>query len=579
MKNNRMKIKKFLKNNTGLVMVFFLFIGIFLILSPVFEFPLNDSWGYSKTVKDFSETKEIRLSEWTAASFVFQMFYGYLFTLPFGFSFTALRISTIVMSFFGVVAFYFILKEFKFSETISTLGSLLLFFNPLYFNLSYTFMTDIPLISLVLISTLFYIKALKTNNLWFFSLGSVFSILAVLVRQNAILLPSAVLIYLFITRNKEKFNIKTILVNLWPFAALVLFQLWYSLIHGAGERFSFVSEGFFGMFNLFRIAAFSLISIFCIGFLFFLFSPLFAANIRKFKKLTKEKYFVFFGVIISIILILSFSVYVFLMKNFPFLGYQGFIINNFGLGPKLLAGIPQMIPNFILYIISVFVIISSLMFLIILIYEFFYKKSFDSKSLKRLKLKKENLNLFLIIILILQFLFVITKYSIFDRYLLILIPFLIVLLFSFMKEFKILNVKYLYIIIIATALFSVVGTQDYINYNKASWYGSTQLLQQDVSPKQIDGGFEFNGWYNFEYALENLDKIKEKDENKITKLLGLKSYSEHLTKEDAVSWWFVVDDKYIISFSELDGYETIKGIEYKSYLFPGKQYVYVLERK
>ncbi len=574
-----MKVKKFFKNNPGIIMVFFLFIAIFLLLSPVFEFPLNDSWAHAKSVKNLAENNEVKVSEWTAASFIFQMFYGYLFTIPFEFSFSALRISTIVLSFFGIVAFYFILKEFKFDETIATLASLLLFFNPIYFNLTYTFMTDIPLLSLLLISTFFYIKAFKTNNLLFFSLGSLFSVFAMLVRQNAILLPIAVLAYMFITRNKERFNLKTISINLLPFFALAIFQLWYLFIHGVGERFGFVSQGFFNMFNPFRIIAFAFIGIFCIGFFLALIVPLFIINFKMLKRLRKKKYFILINSGIFLILSVVFSAYLLLMKNFPFLGYQGFIINNFGLGPKLLAGVPPAIPNSIWAFVSIFAIFGSLIFIIVLIREIFYKKNFNIKSLRKLKIKRENLYLFLIMVLVFQFIFAITKYSVFDRYFLVIIPFFVILLFAFFKDFKFSYLKrYLYAVVIVMALFSIMGTHDYINYNKASWYGSTRLLQEGVSPNKIDGGFEFNGWYNFEYALENLDRITTKDSNKITRLLGLKTYSEHITKENAISWWFVVDDKYIISFSELEEYETLKRIEYKSYLFPGKQYIYVLKR-
>jgi len=575
------KIKKFLKKNPGLVMIFFLFIAVFLILSPVFEFPLNDSWAHAKSVKNFADNQEIRMSEWTAASFLFQMFYGYLFTLPFGFSFTALRISTITLSFFGIVAFYFILKEFKFSETISTLGVLLLFFNPLYFNLSYTFMTDIPFISLILLSTLFYIRWFKNKDTLNLSLGILFSIFAILVRQNAILLPIAVLIYVFLNRERTKFTFKKITtIGLIPFAVLVLYQLWYIFIHGASVKYAVVSTTFISFFNPIKIIGFLLLSIYFIGAYFFLFVPLFVKNIKRLKNLLKEKFFLLINIVIFFILGMGFLIYYIFMKNFPFLGYQGFLLNNYGLGPKLLAGIPQTIPNFVWLIISIFAIFASLIFVSIIIYEIIYKKNFTMKSLKRLKLKKESLSVFIIIVLFLQLLFVLTKGTIFDRYILVIVPFSIILLFSFMKEFRFrFQLRYIYLIIITMAIFSIMGTQDYINYNKAGWYATTTLLKDGVSEKQIDGGFEFNGWYNYEYALENLDVTREKEKNKILEMFKIKGYSqEHLTKEGAISWWFIVDDEYIVSFSEIENYKTIKKLEYKSYLFPGKQYVYVLKR-
>ena len=72
-----------------------------LAVDPVGNFALNDDWAYASAVRMLVEQGELRLSGWTAANLITQLLWGALFCLPFGFSFTALRISTLVLAMLG----------------------------------------------------------------------------------------------------------------------------------------------------------------------------------------------------------------------------------------------------------------------------------------------------------------------------------------------------------------------------------------------------------------------------------------------------------------------------------------------
>jgi hypothetical protein len=61
---------------------------------------------------------------WQSMPLIAQVLWGALFTLPFGFSFLALRVSTAVLGAVGIVASYFLLRELRASA---------LALNPLYF--------------------------------------------------------------------------------------------------------------------------------------------------------------------------------------------------------------------------------------------------------------------------------------------------------------------------------------------------------------------------------------------------------------------------------------------------------------
>ena len=115
-----------------------------ILVNPLGDFPLNDDWAYARSVKDFLDTGNFQLPGWAVANLLPQVFLGVIFCLPFGFSFTALRFSTLTMGLVGVIATYLLLKEISYNQKIALLGALLIAFDPIYFGLSNTFMTDVP---------------------------------------------------------------------------------------------------------------------------------------------------------------------------------------------------------------------------------------------------------------------------------------------------------------------------------------------------------------------------------------------------------------------------------------------------
>ena len=89
-----------------------LLLSIFYI-NPIGDFPLNDDWSMGIAVKNLLDLGRVKLSGWTSMSLIAQIFGGYLFCLPFGFSFTALRIFTLLFSFIGIFSTYKLIYELK----------------------------------------------------------------------------------------------------------------------------------------------------------------------------------------------------------------------------------------------------------------------------------------------------------------------------------------------------------------------------------------------------------------------------------------------------------------------------------
>jgi len=166
-----------------------------LLVSPVGEFPLIDSWTYALAVRHLVEEGRLQISEWTATTLVFQVLWGAAFAKLFGFSFTALRASTLVLSFVGSAALYATGRELGLRPPRALLGALLYWLDPLTFSLSYTFMSDVPAISLLLLATYGAARGARRGRTGGFLVVGVAAALAFLVRQPGLLSPPAVLLY------------------------------------------------------------------------------------------------------------------------------------------------------------------------------------------------------------------------------------------------------------------------------------------------------------------------------------------------------------------------------------------------
>jgi len=130
-------------------------ISLFLI-NPIGEFPLNDDWAYAEAVKRFVETGSYAINDWPAMTLLTHILWGSLFCWIFGFFFTVLRMANLIAAVGVAILFYRLLKKLNASEKIALIATALLLFNPLFYSLSNTFMTDITFLFLVLWSCFYY---------------------------------------------------------------------------------------------------------------------------------------------------------------------------------------------------------------------------------------------------------------------------------------------------------------------------------------------------------------------------------------------------------------------------------------
>jgi 4-amino-4-deoxy-L-arabinose transferase-like glycosyltransferase len=159
--------------------------------------PFHDDWTYAWSVEHLLKTGQLQVLDWSIHYPFAQILWGALFCLPFGFSFSALRVSTVVLAWLGAVALYGTLRELGRARSVSLIATLVLIANPVFFVLSFSFMTDVPFVSVSNIAFFFILRGLHRRSSLELWLGCAFGACAFFIRQIAI--PGAVLLYVVFT--------------------------------------------------------------------------------------------------------------------------------------------------------------------------------------------------------------------------------------------------------------------------------------------------------------------------------------------------------------------------------------------
>jgi hypothetical protein len=181
----------------SLTAVLLLFVAAAIVVNPLRETPVEDDWAYAETVKHFLDTGQYRLNDWLSANIAFQTGWATLFCLPTGFSFAALRVSTIVLAVVGLAALRALALEHGLSRSAANLLTFCVASSPLFFKMSLTFMSDVPFVAVMTVSLLLYTRALRGMT-WFAWLAASFAgAAAILTRQfGAALLGGLAVVWL-----------------------------------------------------------------------------------------------------------------------------------------------------------------------------------------------------------------------------------------------------------------------------------------------------------------------------------------------------------------------------------------------
>ncbi len=501
------------------------------------QFPLNDDFAYAIAVRERVDHGQFVRDDWTYVPLITHTVIGSTFSYFLGFSHETLRIAGFFMGWVGIVGFYTLFRWVGAPWLIGLFAALVIGFNPVYFNLSYTFMTDVPFTALFTWSMVFLAYGINSKSLPAIIIGTLLASATTLSRQFGLAIPLGFAAAVIGTGPlRPRRWVAGLSVSAFIIASyLVVPKLAYGNFTTIGEDHASVlniinqPKYFFGVIR--KNFAYQFM---CIGIsLAPLTVLLLAAQGRAKRRIIS----------ISLILTLALGTIVFI-KGWRLPWFN--IVYDTGLGPfRLLKALPPVQASpWIWWLITITSVASGAV-LLTMAYTHFWPqiKSF----------RPHTSHLFLAITIAIYLGVMLTKR--FDRYLLPVIPIVAALiLIAACKAYQPGRTGWTAasLLLAAIAAAAILGNYDYFQRNRTRWAMLNPLREQGVKADRIDGGFEFNGWYQ-----------DEKDPRLINWEKG----------------FWVIDNEFVISFaSQRDGYEVIDQRTYYRLLPPGNEQLTLFKR-
>lgn len=491
---------------------------LFVLLTPLISlinFPLNDDWVYYLNVQMFLKG-DFSLHPYLGPTFYTQGIIAAIFSLLFGFK--NIPYLTLVLSVTNFCVFVHILRKLKIDNFLSVLLGLIYFFNPLNIYSSLGFMTEQYFMLFLLIALYLFLKYEETKKAVLLFLTFLVAFIALNQRQIALVIPLSLSIYYFWnfkTRFKE---------GLVSFLVFCLFQIYFSYLFPQTPRMKEVPL----VLSNFGRTDYTISLI--IGSLILLSSFLLPILINiKLKKIQ-----IFFVLLIAVI---NFALIYYLFKPMEIgVGEYPYFKNIFqrtGFYPGGISGTKYYFKGWF-DLFRYWDLISKIILSCYLAFIVFCRKKIVN---------------FYSIFIVTYLAIMVTTQTFYDRYLLVLVPFVILFAVTLVPEYSKIN-KSLVIMFIAFLVFlNYQFAMDFLFANKYVWSSSTNLIEtQGIAENKVEGT---NAWkllyrnleknYEYRYTYDSPKKNPEM-------VIGYEPIEEHLVNFPGSIW---VDPK-IYLYKKID---------------------------
>jgi 4-amino-4-deoxy-L-arabinose transferase-like glycosyltransferase len=527
-----------------------------VLAKPIGDFPINDDWVYGLSVKALLETGRFTLPSPSWTNLLPQAYWGALFCLPFGFSFTALRISTLVLGLVGVWATFATTRELGADRRIGLLAAALVAANPLYFSLANTFMTDVPFCAVSAASLYFLVRWARHMRRRDALIGLAIAMVAILIRQAGIVLPAGFAVAYIVIRGPKP---RTIAIAALPLVIGALlhfgFQAW---LHATGSTPAGEPPLAETVLNNLRkpilVPARLLVLLSYTG-LFLL--PALAVVAKRAWSVSDARRQRSTGVLFVAAFAVCAASIVAIGKPMPFIDN---VLNDFGGGPLTLTdtyfygrNLPVVPPwlSTAWVLVSLAAFIGFALFVCLVVYGVRHARARPVRTGSTpamILIGTCAIAYTVLAVLALRFFY--------DRYVLFLLLaaalFLAIVAAATPSDdgSRGSNVL-LAAIVLALAAFSTVVTRDHLEWNRARWAATSDLLASGIPRTSIDGGYEFNGWLGYDF---------------------------HYQAKPGKSPWWVIDDEYTIASGPMPGFTVHRAYPFRRLLTGQNATVLVLHR-
>lgn len=476
------------RNLIGLSAVWLLAV---LIVNPSGNFPIIDDWSYAYAVRALVTEHRWQLNEWTSVPLGTQVLWGALFTLPAGFSFDALRISTLVLAWTAGIGTYYMLRMAGAAPGPSLAAALTLLFSPVFFALAFTFMTDVPFVAFSVWGIVFTLRAIERNRRadWAAAVASLTA--AVLIRHIGVTLAVASGIAIVASGVRHRYQMAAV-VALFPAAALLAYNRFVdhlgapALYHMRDQELASMLMHPFALLRLVQIRAFQS----------YVYLGLFAVSVAwlaRSPRPARPASGAVFG--LAALVAIPLAALLIGRRRLPLIGY---VLYDAGLNPIFVArgDLWPRAPVVVWIAMTVVAVVSAGVIAAQILRQ--TRPGWSGADGRRRAV------IVLWVTGMLAYLLPVSPLSnFFDRYL--LLP--LVLLFGLLASLDLWRrdsprrLTLAFATIALVAIFDVAAVHDFLAYNRARWTAVDDLLAAGVPADRIEGGGEVNGWIAYQPAL------------------------------------------------------------------------------
>ena len=533
--------------------------AIIIVINPVGEFMVNDDWAYVRCLESLMHTLRMEttghgpIHASGGPALITHLLWGWGFVKIAGFSLTVLRVSVLTLGVLASVVLFLMLRRCGCPPCVSMVGTLSMVFNPLFLSQCFTFMTDITFTSFALVSVwLFYLGVEKAHT-WIIGLGFLVALAATLTRQFGLVLPIGFVATCFLHSGgdilgRRKMVMQALILTIIPWMGyeILLQRLGstplseHNVLHNAVNSalsMEWTQYVRFLSWNLF-------VSV--LGYVCFFLSPILALRYRDFWAIKAFRYFVYVS---TVVLVACEAMYALGMIDPPVI-LNGNVIFNCGVGPVVLkdtyilgitraATLPKAIYFFVVY----WTVIAAVVFGALAVdgVKNLVRREDTAPGSSRSFLATSCLFTALL------YLAIIVPLAPYDRYLILPCALLIIWIVVSIPPGRTAVVSRGVMILVAAplmcfAVFSVFGTRDFLEMKRSLTAAHKYVLNDlKASPRDVDGGFEFNGYH---------------------------CYKKGMPYRKGLSWWWVERERYLITLGPLAGYHVIRTFPFQRWLGP-----------
>jgi hypothetical protein len=424
---------------------------------------------------------------------------------------------------------------------------LALIVNPMFIYLSYTFMSDVFYLGMLLLSLSFYVRGIKSDSARALWVGSVFAAGAYLSRQLGVVLPIAAAAALILKERRLRWK-SLVTIGALPAGVIVVHTIWLLYVHGLpwGAKLNalqnsltqLISPGVVPQMIWRLLIAFLYLGIFTL--------PIFLAQFAGFTwsripRSRLAKLYIFWLVLLGSLTILAIAT---TGRPMPYLENT---INRQGIGALTLAGHKTPVtPDWVFWLVTFAAPFAGAA-----------QGAFWTHALLNARRESAQSGSSLLIASLLMAGLTALLVYLWDEYLLVFIP---ASLYLVLRSGSLRLRGWLVGLTACAAIlaYDLVEMSDYMAWNSARWAAGEQLVARGVPPGAIDGGLEWVGWHEFETALP---------------LAIAKGQAN-----DLFAWMSITPKRYTLAFEPLTGYNTVNQVAYRVPVLDRVGHIYVLER-